>query len=66
MQITRIALILNNHCANVTPLDFCSCIRVNKAVFELLWSTLELMSFHLKAGGEKSEGHYLLVSECLT
>lgn len=66
MQITRIALILNNRCANVT-------IPISVVGLELIKLFLNRSGLVFGANvipfetqWEKSEGHYLLVSECLT
>lgn len=66
MQITRMALILNNYCANfATP--------TSVVVLEIIKLFLNCSVLHFGANVipfetqcEKSKGHYLLVSECLT
>ena len=62
MQIRRKALILNPDCANVTTpssVVVLVLVKLNCSILHELMSSVETQ-------GQKGQGHYLLVLECLT
>lgn len=64
MQITRMPLILNTDCADVTAPSSVVVLVLVKLDCSILHFGTDVVPFETQC--EKREGHYLLVSECLT